>query len=526
MKLSSKTFLYSSIISLIAGTAIFLYLFFLMPSMYADFKQKEHLNYAIEAVNKLKDDGTLAKVKNTDDYAIGVIIPYEGNYLKLSGGGFDGKVSIENENVLKLVDFIRLNDGKKIDLKDSETNKEFSKIFDDASDEIFNSINNGLKITFNEDENYLKYKKAYQKYHRVDKNTIIGEYSIKNANTDSQYTTYVAFKKDINHIYMVISATMTPNAKEITPVVLRAIPMLILLMILLSFGVSAIFSRKIVNPIEKLAKDAESRTSSKMTNYKPIEVRGNDEISNLTRTLNHLYKNQADNFERLEHENKRREVFVRASSHELRTPISAAILLTDGMISKVGKFSDRDKYLPELKDKLRDMMNIVDEMVNINYIEDNNIFNEVDIRTLCEKIIIKHSLKAEAKNIEIICNTISEKVVFNGIDEIYEKIISNLISNAIEHTEKGGKIGIYIEKDKLRVINSPAKIDEKIKDDIFEPFVSTVDEGESKDKAHGLGLYIAKYFASIMGFDLRAENILDKLDNINKVEMIMERKND
>ena len=29
-----------------------------------------------------------------------------------------------------------------------------------------------------------------------------------------------------------------------------------------------------------------------------------------------------------------------------------------------------------------------------------------------------------------------------------------------------------------------------------------------------------------MGFDLRAENILDKLDNINKVEMIMERKND
>lgn len=526
MKLSSKTFLYSSIISLIAGTAIFLYLFFLMPSMYADFKQKEHLNYAIEAVNKLKDDGTLAKVKNTDDYAIGMIIPYEGNYLKLSGGGFDGKVSIENENVLKLVDFIRLNDGKKIDLKDSETNKEFSKIFDDASDEIFNSINNGLKITFNEDENYLKYKKAYQKYHRVDKNTIIGEYSIKNANTDSQYTTYVAFKKDINHIYMVISATMTPNAKEITPVVLRAIPMLILLMILLSFGVSAIFSREIVNPIEKLAKDAESRTSSKMTNYKPIEVRGNDEISNLTRTLNHLYKNQADNFERLEHENKRREVFVRASSHELRTPISAAILLTDGMISKVGKFSDRDKYLPELKDKLRDMMNIVDEMVNINYIEDNNIFNEVDIRTLCEKIIIKHSLKAEAKNIEIICNTISEKVVFNGIDEIYEKIISNLISNAIEHTEKGGKIGIYIEKDKLRVINSPAKIDEKIKDDIFEPFVSTVDEGESKDKAHGLGLYIAKYFASIMGFDLRAENILDKLDNINKVEMIMERKND
>lgn len=526
MKLSSKTFLYSSIISLIAGTAIFLYLFFLMPSMYADFKQKEHLNYAIEAVNKLKDDGTLAKVKNTDDYAIGVIIPYEGNYLKLSGGGFDGKVSIENENVLKLVDFIRLNDGKKIDLKDSETNKEFSKIFDDASDEIFNSINNGLKITFNEDENYLKYKKAYQKYHRVDKNTIIGEYSIKNANTDSQYTTYVAFKKDINYIYMVISATMTPNAKEITPVVLRAIPMLILLMILLSFGVSAIFSRKIVNPIEKLAKDAESRTSSKMTNYKPIEVRGNDEISNLTRTLNHLYKNQADNFERLEHENKRREVFVRASSHELRTPISAAILLTDGMISKVGKFSDRDKYLPELKDKLRDMMNIVDEMVNINYIEDNNIFNEVDISTLCEKIIIKHSLKAEAKNIEIICNTISEKVVFNGIDEIYEKIISNLISNAIEHTEKGGKIGIYIEKDKLRVINSPAKIDEKIKEDIFEPFVSTVDDGESKDKAHGLGLYIAKYFASIMGFDLRAENILDKLDNINKVEMIMERKND
>lgn len=526
MKLSSKTFLYSSIISLIAGTAIFLYLFFLMPSIYTDFKQKEHFNYTKEAIFKLKEDGSLAKLKNTDDYVVGVIVPNEGNSIKLSGGGFNGEVTIENEKILKLVNFIRAYDGKNIDIKDSENNDEFSKIFEDASDEIFNSINNGLKITFNEDKNYLKYKKATKKYHVIDKNTSIGEYSIKNASTDSQYTTYVAFNKDGDLIYMVLSATITPNAKEITPVIIRAIPMLILLMILLSFGVSAIFSRKIVNPIEKLAEDAESRASSNLTNYEPIEVRGNDEISNLTRTLNHLYKNQADNFVRLKHENKRREVFVRASSHELRTPISAAILLTDGMISNVGKFSDRDKYLPELKEKLRDMMNIVDEMVNINYLEDNNIFTEVDITSLCEKIIRKHSLKAEAKNIKISFKKSIDRVAFDGVDEMYEKIISNLLSNAIEHTEEGGKIDVFIEKDKLRVINSPAKIDEKIKEDIFEPFVSTVDDGESKDKAHGLGLYIAKYFASIMGFDLRAENILDKVDKINKVEMIMERKND
>ena len=37
------------------------------------------------------------------------------------------------------------------------------------------------------------------------------------------------------------------------------------------------------------------------------------------------------------------------------------MLLVDGMIGKVGKFGDRDLYLPEVKAQLREMMSIIDE---------------------------------------------------------------------------------------------------------------------------------------------------------------------
>ena len=52
---------------------------------------------------------------------------------------------------------------------------------------------------------------------------------------------------------------------------------------------------------------------------------------------------------------------MRATSHQLKTPIAASMLLVDGMISKVGKFGDRDLYLPEVKSQLRDMTSIIEE---------------------------------------------------------------------------------------------------------------------------------------------------------------------
>ena len=64
-----------------------------------------------------------------------------------------------------------------------------------------------------------------------------------------------------------------------------------------------------------------------------------------------------------------------------------------------------------------------------------------------------------------------------------------------------------ISNERIEVTNQPAHIDEDIKDSLFEAFVT----GGKSEAGHGLGLYVAKYFAELSGFSLTCENTGDKV---------------
>lgn len=54
---------------------------------------------------------------------------------------------------------------------------------------------------------------------------------------------------------------------------------------------------------------------------------------------------------------------MRASSHQLKTPVAAAMLLIDGMIDEMGKYADVKTYLPQVKGKLIEMRDIVNNVL-------------------------------------------------------------------------------------------------------------------------------------------------------------------
>ncbi len=69
----------------------------------------------------------------------------------------------------------------------------------------------------------------------------------------------------------------------------------------------------------------------------------------------------------LEEENERQEVFLRASSHQLKTPVAAAPLLVEGMMNEVGKYKDTKRYLPEVKKQLMAIRRIVEDILYLNH---------------------------------------------------------------------------------------------------------------------------------------------------------------
>ena len=88
-----------------------------------------------------------------------------------------------------------------------------------------------------------------------------------------------------------------------------------------------------------------------------------------------------------------------------------------------------------------------------------------------------------------------------------------MIVNGIDHTTENGYVKLIIQETKIRVLNHPGHIEEGLIENIFEPFVTSVqEENLDKQKGHGLGLYIAKYFAGKLGLELKGKNLQDGVE--------------
>lgn len=507
MKLGSKTFLYSVIIALIIGIVIFSYMIFLMPAMYKDYKEKENLNNARTSMEYFKEHKSLKNIKMKDYSTFGVIFSSKGNKIKITGAGFDGNIELLSPSMKKMLDKIRTLD--KDDVKKGEKLlNDFKPIFSKIIKENTGVIKNNFKIDMNVKKSSTLFDAEKEKIHTFGNNMGIGEFTVKNKYSGSSYTTFIGISKDGNDIMVMINSVVTPTAKEILPVLYTAIPMLVLLMILVAFGVSALYSKKIVAPIKKLSNDAEQRLYMSSRKLPPLQAHGKDEIADLTKALNLLYEKQEKAVANLEEANQRKEVYMRATSHQLKTPIAASMLLVDGMIANIGKFADRDVYLPEVKSQLKEMMAIVDEASNINSMADNDKSQKVNLTDLCDEIIGMNKVNAESKGINLELEAPKQNICWESNEQMLKKILENLVSNGIKHTKDNGNVKIILGKDRISVLNSPGHIDEAIAENMFEPFVTSVDSERTEDgKGHGLGLYIAKYFAKKMDLELKGENL-------------------
>ncbi len=189
------------------------------------------------------------------------------------------------------------------------------------------------------------------KTHMVSDDFIIFEMGIHDE--ENHYVNYVAAERTEESLILTFLPAMMPDMNEIRPIVLQSIPMLGAVILLLVLLFSQVYSKGIVTPVERLVQHTEQMKNSwNFHNFSPDSRKNHrkDEIGTLEVTINELYQKLKTSFEELEEknlilkeENTRQEVLLRASSHQLKTPISAALLLVDGMKNKIGKYQDTDK---------------------------------------------------------------------------------------------------------------------------------------------------------------------------------------
>ncbi|MDT0676558.1 two-component regulator propeller domain-containing protein [Autumnicola musiva] len=187
-------------------------------------------------------------------------------------------------------------------------------------------------------------------------------------------------------------------------------------------------------------------------------------------------------------------------SHEIRTPVTLILGATNRLMEKgsfVGKkesapvktIHKHGKHLLHLVNELLDFRNLDLESVKLKVAEENWI-------SFCEEIFLSFTENAQQKKIDLKWETSAEKISLWFDANQMEKVLYNLLSNALKFTPEGGsiKMGIFIHEEEavLKVSDTGIGIGKKQRDKIFRRFYQTKKSREFNETGFGLGLSISK----------------------------------
>ena len=228
-------------------------------------------------------------------------------------------------------------------------------------------------------------------------------------------------------------------------------------------------------------------------------VDSEDEIGMLAENINVLYDTLWHTIESLEQKiddistiEKDKIEFLRAASHELKTPLTSLSVMLENMQYKIGKFEDRDYYLGQASEMVMASTKLVQNILNtskLQTIAHEEQTERVDVREVLSHTIVSYEILAKAKDIQLQIQL--EETYFIEINrEALEKVFSNIIANAIHYTDEGKRIRVEMINRAIRIENECMPLSKEVLAQIFKAFYRPDFGRHKKDGGTGLGLYI------------------------------------
>lgn len=283
----------------------------------------------------------------------------------------------------------------------------------------------------------------------------------------------------------------------VTEAVQKALPISLCCSLLISVVCSLLLTKGITKPIQEIS--ASTDRMKKLDKTAGCTIHSKDEIGLLAENINGLYFNLLSTIEHLEGEkNHVRELerskvdFLRAASHELKTPVTALNATLENMILGVGKYQDCEAYLPECKEmveQLAVMIHDILETSRLNMAVSQEEPVETNLPDLMEELCEPYQLIAAAHQISFSFKMPAAFPVRIPVKE-FGRAVSNILANAVAYTESGKSVSVYMVEHTLFIENECTPIHKEEISRLFQPFYRP-DFSRSRDSGgNGLGLYI------------------------------------
>lgn len=276
--------------------------------------------------------------------------------------------------------------------------------------------------------------------------------------------------------------------------------------VVISFILIYVFSIKFTKPLKQIKNAAAKISNGEFE--KRLDIKSKDEIGELAQTFNQM----AVALQNLE---EMRRGFIANVSHELRTPMTSIRGFVEGILDGTIPPEKQSYYLTIVRDETNRLNRLVNDLLDLAKMEAGehklNIM-PVDINELIRKCVINLETLFVEKNINVDADFEEESLIVSADADAIERVLYNLLHNAIKFTPEGGNIKILtkVQKNKAEVTvkDNGIGIDESEIEMIWDRFYKS-DKSRGKDKTGtGLGLAIIKNIINEHGQKIWVESKL------------------
>jgi len=239
-----------------------------------------------------------------------------------------------------------------------------------------------------------------------------------------------------------------------------------------------------------------------------------DEVGRLARTFEEMAERITMQLKKLKEVDLLRRELVANVSHDLRTPLAALRGYLDTVLLKEGQLApEEQRRFLEIASKHSERLGrLVDELFELARLDSQATPIKVEpfsMGELVQDVVQKYGLRAQQAGVRLAADFRPDLPMVSGDIALMERVLENLIENAIRYTPAGGSVTVSIvpEEGKLivRVADTGTGIAAESMPYIFDRFYRGEDAA-SRGAGAGLGLAIAKRILELHGTSLRAQS--------------------
>lgn len=286
-----------------------------------------------------------------------------------------------------------------------------------------------------------------------------------------------------NYIVMLDMSVSTADGKQVTVqfvhgvnvykeaknILLLYLPYTFLVTIAFSFVFSYFYTKRLLNPLFYIS-EVTSKMQDLDDNIRFDESR-KDEVGEVGKQINGMYEH------------------LLKVIHELKTPLVSLRIILENMQHNIGDYKDHPKYIAKSINKIDQMSHLLEEVLESSKFQEWTECREtLTVKPVLVDILSRYQELAHSIGVTIENQLTDATRVVMSLRAL-DKVLTNLISNAIKYSDKNGRVIISEQDGYLSIKNTCAPLSDQELEHLFDIFYHSQIVTD-KDESSGLGLYI------------------------------------